>query len=249
MSQKSSLFLCHSAGLRSAWGRCLSFTHNSVVVIAELLLMPISTSRCVGVLFWKFIATQLRLTMRGFLLFPSDIFSSPLTNLSILGYPSRTGAPRIAFLLLWWTYACMHLVAPSSPSPFGYKVQYAFHFWLEFRAVTNIDIHLRLASNISSRSSSYLKFFESLLYIKNFNVFSENSVQLSFHFVAFILGFVEVVLHFFDQISCFILLVPSFSKFSKQVSDHSSFFSCFSSMTAASTILYNSCYLFVVPCN
>ena len=63
----------------------------------------------------------------------------------------------------------------------------------------------------------------SCVLVESFDVFPRNTVQLPFHFEAFFLGFVEVVLHFFDQVSCFVLLLPSLSKLPKLVSDHSSF--------------------------
>ena len=109
---KLSLSLCRTS---KRMGTFPFFPRDSSIINAEPLLMPNCQQEISGVLFWKLIATQLRFTRRGFLLFPSDIFASPLTSLSTPGHPSRTGAPRIAFLLPSWRYACMHPVAPSSP--------------------------------------------------------------------------------------------------------------------------------------
>ena len=70
----------------------------------------------------------------------------------------------------------------------------------------------------------------SQLFVKSFNLFPENPVQLPFHFVTSVLGFVEIALHLFKQPSCFVLLFPSLWSCSC---------SSLISMTAASTILYS----------
>ena len=97
-SHVSPHLLCHRAELRNAWKRCLLSArfcnhHCRTSVDSEF-----STGSC-RVLFWKLTATQLGFTKRGFLLFPTDIFASPLTNPSTPGHPSRTGAPRVVVLL------------------------------------------------------------------------------------------------------------------------------------------------------
>ena len=81
------------------------------------ILQSSSQNLCwVRILIWKLLATQLGFKRRGFLLFPSGIFLSPLTNLSTPGHPSRTGAPHVAVVVPSWRYACKHPVEPSSPS-------------------------------------------------------------------------------------------------------------------------------------
>ena len=75
-----------------------------------------------------------------------------------------------------------------------------------------------------------------------------DSVQIPFYFVTSVLGLVEIALHLFDWASCLILLFSSLLKLLQQIPDHSSFLFvlCFSSVTAASTILYSSVSLFTL---
>ena len=100
---------------------------------------------------------------------------------------------------------------------------------------------------ISSRSLSKFKFFVSLLCIicQSFVIMSLWDVlvplskasmysqrtrsQASLPLRGFSCwGFVEVALHLFVQVSCFVLLFPSLSNLSQQISDHSSFSFLFS---------------------
>ena len=81
-----------------------------------------------------------------------------------------------------------------------------------------------LCSASSARAFVIMSCGRPSLLVKSFDVFPENRVQLPFHFVTFVLGIVEVALHLFDQVPCFVLLFPSLLKLLQQIPDHSSFF-------------------------
>ena len=68
---------------------------------------------------------------------------------------------------------------------------------------------------IICQSFCHNELWTSSFLVEGLDVFPKNTVQLPFHFEAFMLGFVDVALHLFDQVSCFVLLFSSLSKLSK----------------------------------
>ena len=113
---------------------------------------------------------------------------------------------------LWRLLIFIFVLRPEPPCPGRLVPPSLFHLT---QCLIEVLVHvwvLRVSALHQLPEFCHYELWMSSLTVESSDVFPQNTVQLPFHLVAFILDFVEVVLHFFDQVSCFVLFFPSLSE-------------------------------------
>ena len=152
-------------------------------------------------------------------------------------------SPGLCRLLLF-----LVVLRPESHCPGRFVPACLFEFCSIFHRRSFVQIQiLRFTALHHLPEFCHYELWTSSFLVESSDVFSQNTVQLLFHYIAFILGFVKVALHLFDQVlasSSSALLFRSTPSKSLIIPLSLSFF--FSSVTAISTIFYNYASLFVL---